>query len=257
MTSPRVVAAVAWIATVTCCSVTLAQSSSSSGATTPANQPAAAPPPCSPNPDWPNLARYQESNAALTAPTPDTPRVVFMGDSITQGWAEQRQAVFASNGYIGRGISGQTTSQMVLRFHQDIIALKPAVVAILAGTNDVAENTGPMTDAQILDNLAAMAEMARAHGIKVVVGSVPPATYFSWRREIVPTARIRDLNPKIKSWADAEHIVYADYWSAMALPDGGMNPAYAGDSVHPNADGYAVMESIVKAAIAAALKATR
>ena len=119
-----------------------------------------------------------------------------MGDSITQGWAEQRQAVFASNGYIGRGISGQTTSQMVLRFHQDVIALKPAVVAILAGTNDVAENTGPMTDAQILDNLAAMAEMARAHGIKVVVGSVPPATYFSWRREIVPTARIRDLNPE-------------------------------------------------------------
>lgn len=249
MPSPRVFAAVACIATVTCCCVALAQSGTPS--------PAAAPPPCSPNPDWPNLARYQESDVALATPTSETPRVVFMGDSITQGWAEQRPAVFASNGYIGRGISGQTTSQMVLRFHQDVIALKPAVVAILAGTNDVAENTGPMTDAQILDNLAAMAEMARAHGIHVVVGSVPPATYFSWRREIVPTARIRDLNPKIKAWADAAHIVYADYWSAMALPDGGMNPAYAGDSVHPNAEGYAVMEPIVKAAIAAALKAGR
>jgi len=234
----------------------LAQSSSSSGPAAQASQPAA-PPPCTPNLDWPNLAHYRESNAALAAPTRETPRVVFMGDSITEGWAEQRQAIFASNGYIGRGISGQTTSQMVLRFHQDVIALKPAVVAILAGTNDVAENTGPMTDAQILDNLAAMAEMAHAHGIKVVVGSVPPATYFSWRREIVPTARIRDLNPNIKAWADAEHIVYADYWSAMALPDGGMNPAYAADSVHPNAAGYTVMEPIVKAAIAAALKTSQ
>ena len=203
--------------------------------------------------DWAYLKRYQAANAALPPADPSTPRVVFMGDSITQNWAEQRQGFFTANGYVGRGISGQTTSQMLLRFHQDVVALKPVVVAILAGTNDVAENTGPMTDDQILDNLSAMAEIARAHGIKVVVGSVPPATYFFWRREIQPTARIRDLNPKIRAWAGAQGIPYADYWTAMALPDGGMNPAFAEDSVHPNAAGYGAMEPVAQAAIAAAL----
>jgi lysophospholipase L1-like esterase len=200
------------------------------------------------------LKRYQPDNAALPPADPAKPRVVFMGDSITQGWAEQRGSFFEANGYVGRGISGQTTSQMLLRFHQDVVALKPVVVAILAGTNDVAGNTGPMTDEQILANLEAMAEIARAHHIAVVVGSVPPATTFVWRREIEPTARIRDLNPKIRAWARGQKVPYADYWTAMALPDGRTNPAYAEDSVHPNASGYAVMEPIVQAAIAEALK---
>ncbi len=214
-----------------------------------------APPRQNPTPvvDWAYAKRYQAANAALSPPDASKPRVVFMGDSITQNWAEQRGSFFEANGYVGRGISGQTTSQMLLRFHQDVVALKPTVVAILAGTNDVAENTGPMTDDQILANLEAMTEMARAHGIKVVIGSVPPATYFFWRREIQPTARIRDLNPKIKAWARAQGFPYADYWTAMSLPDGGTNPAYAEDSVHPNAAGYAVMEPIVQAAIAEAL----
>jgi lysophospholipase L1-like esterase len=203
--------------------------------------------------DWAYLKRYQSANAALPPADPAKPRVVFMGDSITQNWAEQRGSFFETHGYVGRGISGQTTSQMVLRFHQDVVALNPVVVAILAGTNDVAENTGPMTDEQILANLEAMTEMARAHDIKVVVGSVPPATYFFWRKEIQPTARIRDLNPKIKAWARSRGFPYADYWGAMSAADGAMNPAYAEDSVHPNAAGYAAMEPIVQAAIAEAL----
>ena len=203
--------------------------------------------------DWAYLKRYQPANAALPPADPAKPRVVFMGDSITQNWAEQRGSFFDANGYVGRGISGQTTSQMLLRFHQDVVALKPVAVAILAGTNDVAQNTGPMTDEQILDNLAAMVEIARAHGIRVVIGSVPPATYFFWRKEIEPTARIRDLNPKIKAWAQAEKIPYVDYWAAMSLPDGRMNPEYAEDSVHPNAKGYAAMEPLVQAAIATVL----
>jgi len=143
---------------------------------------------------------------------------------------------------------------MLLRFHQDVVALKPAAVVILAGTNDVAENTGPATDEQIIDNLAAMSEIARAHGIKVVMGSVPPATTFFWRRDAVPAPRIKALNAKIKTWAQAQGITYADFWTALALPDGGMNPANSPDTVHPNATGYAIMESVVQAAIGEALK---
>jgi lysophospholipase L1-like esterase len=212
---------------------------------------ATAPPRTAPVPvtDWANLQRYQAANAALPPPAAGTRRVVFLGDSITQNWAEQRPAFFASRGDVGRGISGQTTGQMVLRFHQDVVALRPAGVVILAGTNDVAGNTGPTTDEQIIDNLAAMTEMARAHGIAVVLVSVPPATRFYWRPEVAPTARIRDLNGKIRAWAEAQHVAYADIWTAMALPDGSMTPAFADDGVHPNAAGYAVMEPIVGAAI--------
>lgn len=203
--------------------------------------------------DWPALARYRAANATLPPPAAGQPRVVFIGDSITQGWAEKRPDFFSSHGYVGRGISGQVTGQMVLRMRQDVVALKPAVVVILAGTNDVAENQGPMTDEQIIDNLAAMADIATANSITVVVGSVPPATCFFWRRDLTPTARIRDLNTKIKTWVGSRNLVYADVWTAMALPDGTTNPAYAEDSVHPNASGYAVMEPIVQAAIKAAL----
>jgi lysophospholipase L1-like esterase len=221
------------------------------------SQPAtAAPPPTAPARvvDFPNLKRYQPDNAALPPPAAGKSRVVFMGDSITEGWAAKRPAFFESNGYVGRGISGQTTSQMVLRFHQDVVALKPAVVVVIAGTNDVAENTGPMTDDQIVENLATMVEIARAHGIRPVVGSIPPATSFFWRKEIVPTARIRDLNLKLRAWAQAEKVTYADVWTAMASPDGGMNPAFADDTVHPNDAGYSAMEPIVHAAITAAMK---
>jgi lysophospholipase L1-like esterase len=206
------------------------------------------------NADWPALRRYQAANAALPAPVAGKPRVVFMGDSITQNWAARRAGFFADNSYVGRGISGQTSSQMVLRFHQDVVALNPAAVVILAGTNDVAENTGPMTDEQIIDNIAAMTEIAHAHGIQSVIGSVPPATRFNWRQEIVPAPRIKALNAKLKTWAQEQGITYADFWSAMSLPDGTMNPANAEDSVHPNDKGYDVMEPIVRAALGEALK---
>jgi lysophospholipase L1-like esterase len=205
--------------------------------------------------DFPNLKRYQPDNAALPPASSARPRVVFMGDSITQGWAAKRPAFFESNAFVGRGISGQTTSQMVLRFHQDVVALQPAAVFILAGTNDVAENTGPVTDEQVIDNLAAMVEIAHAHGIAPIIGSIPPATTFSWRKEIVPTARIQALNAKIKAWAQQQSLPYADIWSAMALPDGGMKPDLATDSVHPNDAGYAVMEPVAQSAIASVLKA--
>lgn len=186
-------------------------------------------------------------------PAPDLPRVVFMGDSITQNWASQRGSFFTDHGFVGRGISGQTTPQMVLRFHQDVVDLKPAVVLILGGTNDVAENTGPMTDEQIIANLEAMVEMARAHGIKVVIGSVTPATTFFWNPQMHPTARIQALNVKIRAWAASQNLVYADFWSAMAQPDGTTIPDLASDSVHPNAAGYSIMEPIALAAIERAL----
>jgi lysophospholipase L1-like esterase len=204
--------------------------------------------------DWPALGRYAALNATLSPPEQGKPRVVFLGDSITQNWARGRPEFFTANGYVGRGISGQTSPQMVLRFHQDVIALKPAAVFILAGTNDIAENTGPISDEQVIDNLTAMVEMARAHRIKVVVGSVTPATYFFWKSEAQPTAHVMALNEKIKAWAKSEKITYADFWSAMAMPDGTTNPAYANDSVHPNSVGFGVMEPIATAAIKTALR---
>jgi lysophospholipase L1-like esterase len=204
--------------------------------------------------DWPALAFYRTDNEALPAPTRDHPRVVFMGDSITQAWVRQRASFFTDNGYVGRGISGQTSPQMLLRFHQDVVALKPAAVLILAGTNDVAENTGPMTDEQIIDNLMAMVEIAQANKIKVVIGSVTPATSFFWRRDAVPAPRIAALNVKLKAWAAAHRLTYADFWAAMSMPDGTMNPANANDTVHPNAVGYGIMEPIAQAAIVKALK---
>jgi lysophospholipase L1-like esterase len=202
-----------------------------------------------------NVERYRAANAVLPPPAPGKPRVVFMGDSITEGWALKRATFFESHGYVGRGISGQTTAQMLLRFHQDVVSLDAAAVVILAGTNDVAENAGPMTDEQVLDNLRAMVEIAHANGIAVVIGSIPPATAFVWRKEIAPTARIKELNVKIHAWAATQKIVYADFWNTMALPDGGMNPGYADDTVHPNDAGYAVMEPIAQKAISAALSA--
>jgi lysophospholipase L1-like esterase len=201
------------------------------------------------------LARYQAANAALPPVAPGKPRIVFMGDSITENWAKNRPAFFEQTGYIGRGIGGQTTQQMILRMHQDVVNIKASVVLILAGTNDVAENTGPMTDEQIIDNLATMTEIARANGVKVVVGSVPPATTFFWRRDMTPAPRIRELNEKLKAWAKSKQFVYADFWAAMSLPDGGMKPDLASDTVHPNDAGYGVMEPIAIAAVNQALKA--
>lgn len=207
--------------------------------------------------DWPQLAFYRSANASLPAPVAGQRRVVLLGDSITEFWPRRSPAFFEATGYVGRGIGGQTSPQMVVRFHQDVVALKPSVVLILAGTNDVAENTGPATDEQIIDNLTAMVEMAQANKIGVVIGSVPPATRFFWKQEAVPAPRIAALNVKIKAWAQSRGLVYADFWSVLSMPDGTMNPDYAGDSVHPNEKGYAVMEPVAKAAIDKVLNARR
>ncbi len=203
--------------------------------------------------DWANLEMFKEANAALSAPEAGENRVVFMGNSITIGWLNTRPEFFQEHPYIDRGISGQTTPQMLLRFRQDVIDLKPKVVVILAGTNDIAGNTGPMTLEQILDNLKSMAELARQNQIKVVLSSVLPAYDYPWRPGLHPDEKIPALNELIKDYAENNGIVYLDYYTAMADERNGLPKRYAEDGVHPTSEGYSVMEPMVVAAIAKAL----
>lgn len=200
--------------------------------------------------DWAFVAKYRAVNAAL--PTADKPRIVFMGDSITQGWAAQ-PFLKDDPSHVGRGISGQTAQQMLVRFHSDVIDLKPAVVHIMAGTNDVAGNTGPETDREIQGYVSAMVELAKAHGIRVVLASIPPASAFPWKPGVAPADRIRSLNAWLRRYAAAQGATYVDYWSALAAPDGGMKAEYARDGVHPTAEGYAAMRPLAEAAFARAL----
>jgi lysophospholipase L1-like esterase len=205
--------------------------------------------------DVANFARYAAENATLGPPAPGAQRVVFMGDSITDNWGRKAGTFFPGKPYVNRGISGQTTFQMLLRFEQDVIHLHPTAVVILAGTNDVAENTGPSTDAQIQDNLRAMVELARANHIRVILASIPPAIKFPWNPAVpTPAPRIQSLNTWMKSYAAAQHLVYLDYYSALAQPDGAMKPNLAMDGVvHPNSAGYALMQPLAEAAIAKSL----
>lgn len=197
--------------------------------------------------DFAWLGRYQEANARITGPV----RVVFMGDSITQGWFDMMPGFFTP-GRHGRGISGQTTPQMLLRFRQDVIDLHPQVVQIMAGTNDIAGNTGPMTLEQTEANLMSMTELARAHGIRVILASIPPADRFPWRPGIEPAARIAALNAWMKDYAARTGATYADYWSV--LHDGqALRAAWTSDGVHPNRAGYAAMAPVAEAAIRIAM----
>jgi len=213
--------------------------------------------------DWPNLARYREANRMLAAPGPGEGRVVFMGDSITDAWPQPRfGAFFPGKPYIGRGISGQTTPQMLLRFRPDVIALKPRAVVILAGTNDIAGNTGPMTDEQIAGNLASMAELAKANGIRVVFSSILPVSEYHVRPGDTappqttrrPMARITALNAWMKEYAAANGHVYLDYFAATTDAKGLLRAELSEDDLHPNAAGYAIMAPLAEAAIQAALK---
>jgi len=205
--------------------------------------------------DFPWLEYYANADAALKPPTPGENRVVFMGDSITEFWHfTGKGGSFSGKPYINRGISGQTTPQMVLRFHQDVIALKPKVVVILAGTNDIAGNTGPMTLKQTEDNLTAMTEMATANHIAVVLCSVLPALDFSWRPGLAPAPKIAELNAWIKGFAQQKGFVCVDYYSAMKDAGGGLPEALSKDGVHPLPAGYAVMEPLVEAGIRKALR---
>jgi lysophospholipase L1-like esterase len=208
-----------------------------------------------PSPDWAGLHRYQQANAELPAPARGEQRVVFMGNSITDSWAPLFPAMFPGKPYIGRGISGQTTPQMVVRFHQDVIALTPAVVVILAGTNDIAGNTGPSTLEMIEDNIEAMTELAQAHGIRVVLSSVLPVFDYPWKKGLEPAPKIIALNAWIRGYAASHHAVYVDYHSALADERQGLPASYSADGVHPNEAGYRVMAGLVETAIAEALRA--
>jgi acetyl esterase/lipase/lysophospholipase L1-like esterase len=203
--------------------------------------------------DWPNLHRYENDNKKLN-PSENKNRVVFMGNSITEGWIRADSVFFADNPYIDRGISGQTTPQMLLRFRQDVIDLKPAVVVILAGINDIAQNTGVMTLQQTYDNIVSMAELAKTNNIHVVISSVLPALDFPWRPGLAPAEKVVELNKMLKSYADKNNIVYVDYFSAMADEKNGLPQSLSRDGVHPNLAGYKIMEPLIKKAISEALK---
>jgi len=204
--------------------------------------------------DWANLHRYREANARLTAPAAGEQRVVFMGNSITEAWARFFADEFPGKPYIGRGISGQTTPQMLVRFRQDVVALSPAVVVILAGTNDIAGNTGPSTLEMIEDNLASMTEIAQANRIRVVLCSVLPVFDYPWRRGIEPGPKIVALNRWIKAYAARTGATYVDFHSAMADERQGMKSDLARDGVHPTEAGYKIMAPLVEQGISEALR---
>jgi len=207
--------------------------------------------------DWANLKRYEEDNKKLSVPKPNENRVVFMGNSITEGWVTIDSSFFKGRPYIGRGISGQTTPQMLVRFRQDVIDLKPAVVVILAGTNDIAGNTGPTTLKNIMGNIASMAELARANNIKVVLSSVLPVFDYPWKPGLHPAEKIFVLNNTIRQYADRNGFVYLDYFSAMADERKGLKAALSNDGVHPNLAGYKIMGPLAEKAIAEALAEDR
>jgi len=197
------------------------------------------------------LARFKEADVTLGPPAAGENRVVFMGDSITEGW--HLDVSFPGKPYVNRGISGQTSPQMLVRFRQDVIDLKPKVVVILAGTNDVAGNTGPMTQEQTENNLASMADLATANHIKVVLCSVTPAFDFPWQRGLEPAPKIDALNAWIRNYAAEKGYVYVDYHSALKDAQDGLPPALSRDGVHPLPAGYAIMAPLAEAGIAKAL----
>src|SRR5258708_7919522 len=204
--------------------------------------------------DWPNLGRYRDANAQLSPPAKNEERVVFMGDSITDGWGRRYGTFFPGKPYLNRGISGQTTPQMLIRFRADVIALQPKAVVILAGTNDIAGNTGPMTLEAIEGNFTSLAELARANGIRVVLSSVMPVCDdIKPQTERRPPQKIIALNAWIKEYAAKNGLVYLDYYSAMIDDSKMFKRELTYDGLHPNAAGYDVMGPLAEKAIAAAL----
>jgi lysophospholipase L1-like esterase len=201
------------------------------------------------NPDWPNLAAYRCANAELGAPAKGETRVVFLGDSITEFWPKSQW----TDGHINRGISGQTTPQMLLRLRQDVLDLHPQVLVLLAGTNDVAGNTGPATVEMIVGNIASMVELAQVHHIRVVLCAVPPASGFSWSPEVKPAERILELNGQLKALARQHRIRFVDYHTPMKDDRLGLKADFSEDGVHPNEAGYRLMKRLVDQAIQATL----
>jgi lysophospholipase L1-like esterase len=197
--------------------------------------------------DWAWLGRYRQANLELTSSGAKVD-AVFLGDSITEGWTSTDPAFFAKTN-VGRGISAQTTPQLLVRMHADVIALKPRVVHIMAGTNDIAQNTGPMSPEDSKNNFMAMCEIARAHGIRIVLGSILPASKYRWRPELQPKPVAIELNQWMRAYAKEIGAVYADYAAALTDANGNVKLSLAKDEVHPTAEGYAAMRPIAEAAI--------
>lgn len=200
--------------------------------------------------DLANFGRYKEANAAVQQPV----KAVFMGNSITDGWPSADPDFFTKNGYVGRGIGGQVSAQMLMRFRQDVINLKPQAVVILAGTNDLAHNDYAVTPEQTFDNVVSMVQLAQANGIKVILCSTLPAYQFGWRPELKPAEDIKAFNKKVNAYADAHDILYVDYHSAMKDERDGLPEKYSKDGVHPTLEGYKVMEKLVQEALQKVVK---
>jgi lysophospholipase L1-like esterase len=199
--------------------------------------------------DWANLNRFKKQNDSLGLPTEGEQRVVFMGNSITEGWPNSDPEYFDNPSYINRGIGGQTTPQMLLRFRADVIDLEPKAVVILAGTNDIAGNTGPMTLEEIRDNIISMAELAKVNGIQVIISSVLPAYDYTWKPGLEPNIKIPKLNAMLKDYAENNGILYLDYFTAMADDRNGLPIELAEDGVHPTKEGYMIMKKLAEEAI--------
>jgi lysophospholipase L1-like esterase len=200
------------------------------------------------NRDWPALCRFSADNKRLIA-TGVKPDLVFMGDSITENWLLGDTALFNDN-YVNRGIGGQTTPQMLLRFRADVVALKPRAVHIMTGTNDIAGNTGPSTVDDFRNNVMSMVEVAKANGIDVLLGSIPPAAAFSWAPDLKPAPRVRELNAWLQEYAAQQDLTYIDYYTALAGADGELRSELGNDGVHPNREGYVIMRRLLEEALA-------
>ena len=199
--------------------------------------------------DWANLKRFQQENSELMLAKAHENRVVFMGNSITEGWLSIRPEFFKNKPYVNRGISGQTTPQMLIRFRQDVIHLKPSTVVLLAGINDIAENTGPSTIEMIANNIVSMAELAKANHINVIICSVLPANKFPWREGLKPAEKVIKLNALLQSYSKKHKLAYVDYYSAMVNDSHGLKKELGEDGIHPNKNGYLIMEPILEKAI--------
>jgi len=205
--------------------------------------------PFQPKDDWANLARFKTANAQLQSPTPDEQRVVFMGNSITECWLPDSLAFFTNKAYINRGISGQTTPQMLIRFRPDVVELEPSLVVILAGINDIAGNTGPTTINAIANNLKSMVEIAKANDIKVLLCSVLPANAFPWNPKVKPAQKVIELNTILKDFAIKNDVAYLDYFEKMVDDNDGLKAELTYDGVHPNEAGYMMMKELAEEAI--------
>ena len=203
--------------------------------------------------DWAGLNHFKKANAMLSTPSEGEDRIVFMGNSITIGWLSHYPEFFEGKPYVNRGIGGQTSSLMLLRFRQDVIDLQPSAVVILAGTNDIAQNTGPISLEDIMGNLISMSELAEANGIKVVLASVLPAADYGWRPGLEPNRKIPELNSMITAYAEEKGFIYLDYFAAMNDGNNGLRKELGEDGVHPNKLGYQVMAPLTEKAIQKAL----